>query len=64
MNKEFFLMDEKEMAPWIMVAKAKRKRQHTDPPIDPLGWTEPRGPIELTLLDEGEFWPDISGCGS
>lgn len=64
MKSEFFLMQEQEMAPWIMVARAKRKRQHPDPPIDPLGWTEPRGPIELTLMDTGDFWPDIIGCGS
>jgi len=64
MTSEFFEFDENKMEPWIMDTNAASSTEHHEAGSD-VGWTEPlRGPIELTLMDEGDVWPDIMGCGA
>lgn len=65
MKTEFFDIGVEKMEPWIMIASAAKSKRHLDPRWDDVGWVEPvLGPVKLTLMDEGDFWPDIIGCGS
>lgn len=62
MNRQFFVMKYKQDEPWISNARPSKFEEIVDPEFGAV-WQKPLGPLDLDMYDEGDFWPDIMGCG-